>query len=296
MAKYTIELRRLQKEFYNAMQTYPIFDENYREILNDNIYHALKFHEIGFETPEMFLEELEEWMILNMPVYNRDFLANEAVLKLSPTQRTNIIEIYNGTYTDNENGTEKETETETGQSKEEQDDTTTFLRNNENKRQETTNEETNSTENDNFNNEASSNGNSESYHSDFPQGNLGDKTDTNYYTTGDYSNDKNTSNENGESQTTGKTTNERTINSTDTDKEDSSTVNYLNSLKNDEKSTFRDKNDNRDKDGKEWHQIEKTGSQNLSDFEIIDLYRKAYVNVTKRIIRALKRDLFMNIW
>ena len=101
MATYTMELRKIQAEFYNAMQSYPIFDESYREQLNDKIYHALKYREIGYETPELFLEELEEWMNLNMPEYNWLYKAN--LIELTPLQRAKLLQIYNGTSNSKEN-------------------------------------------------------------------------------------------------------------------------------------------------------------------------------------------------
>lgn len=93
MAKYTMELRKIQARFYEAMQDYPIFDENYRETLNDKIYHACKMREIGFETPELFLEQLAYWMDLHMPDYNWQYKAN--LIELTPLQRSQIMETMN---------------------------------------------------------------------------------------------------------------------------------------------------------------------------------------------------------
>lgn len=52
---------------------YPIFDKNYKKILETNIIRKFYFREIGFETEGMFKFYLESFMQLNMPYFNRLF-------------------------------------------------------------------------------------------------------------------------------------------------------------------------------------------------------------------------------
>lgn len=51
MATYTTELRRLiENGFDLGLDDYPIFDEEYRAVLNKKIIDHYYFCEIGFET------------------------------------------------------------------------------------------------------------------------------------------------------------------------------------------------------------------------------------------------------
>ena len=51
MSRYTIELRYLIEGNYDlGLKDYPIFDESYREQLNNKIIQHYYFREIGFET------------------------------------------------------------------------------------------------------------------------------------------------------------------------------------------------------------------------------------------------------
>ena len=51
MSKYTTTIKTLiDNHFDFKMTSYPIFDENYRETLNNNILSHYYMSEIGFET------------------------------------------------------------------------------------------------------------------------------------------------------------------------------------------------------------------------------------------------------
>ena len=55
MSKYTTELRYLEEMKYDYGQNdYPIFDENYRSVLNKKIKDHYYVREIGFETAGLF--------------------------------------------------------------------------------------------------------------------------------------------------------------------------------------------------------------------------------------------------
>lgn len=296
MAKYTIELRKIQADFYAAMQDYPIFNESYRETLNDKIYHACKYREIGLETPELFCEYLHSWMDVHMPEFNPEYLANEALLKLTPTQRLKIMEVFNGLKKGNENGSTTTDENSERTTNERGTSNTTYNRDNTSQSTDTGNDTSNTTETASGTESGNSNRNSAAYHSDFPQANLTDKDDSNYYTTGDYDNDTETTSGTSSTNSTTNTT-DTTNHKNDSHSNESSTTG-VGSTSNSQDINKVNSNAQSQKENSEtdMHTTERTGNENYTDFELIEMYRKTFVNVDKKIIRALKRDLFMNIW
>lgn len=71
MAKYTITIKSLiDNKFDFKMTSYPIFDETYRNILNNNILNHYYENEIGFETAALFRFYLNQTLNEIMPKYN----------------------------------------------------------------------------------------------------------------------------------------------------------------------------------------------------------------------------------
>lgn len=71
MAKYTITIKTLINNNFNfKMDSYPIFDENYRNTLNQNILYHYYENEIGFETASLFRFYLNQKLNEIMPYYN----------------------------------------------------------------------------------------------------------------------------------------------------------------------------------------------------------------------------------
>ena len=71
MAKYTITIKTLIDNNFNfKMDSYPIFDENYRNTLNQNILYHYYENEIGFETAPLFRFYLNQKLNEIMPYYN----------------------------------------------------------------------------------------------------------------------------------------------------------------------------------------------------------------------------------
>lgn len=71
MAKYTITIKTLiDNNFDFQMTSYPIFDETYRETLNNNILYHYYENEIGFETAPLFRFYLNQKLNEIMPYYN----------------------------------------------------------------------------------------------------------------------------------------------------------------------------------------------------------------------------------
>lgn len=294
MATYTMELRKIQAEFYNAMQSYPIFDESYREQLNDKIYHALKYREIGYETPELFLEELEEWMNLNMPEYNWLYKAN--LIELTPLQRAKLLQIYNGTSNSKENSVKTGNDRKVLNENQSTSNTNQTSLNETSGVNDNSNDSTTSTQNSTDKGTTKSTDNSKSYNSDFPQANLTDKDDSNYYTTGA----TNIDNSNGETQNTGsvnsESNNTRTSSSTSNRDSTSTSTDSGTLTKGGEETNNSTENYDMTGQKTDYNTIERTGNDGKTDFELLAEYRKSFLNVDAKLIRAIKKELFMNIW
>lgn len=83
MSKYTTELRYIiENNFDIGLKNYPIFDENYRELLNQKIIDHYYFREIGMETAELFKRYLNTTMNEIMPYYNQ--LYKSELLEFNP--------------------------------------------------------------------------------------------------------------------------------------------------------------------------------------------------------------------
>ena len=83
MAVYTVQLKTLiENHFDIGLKNYPIFDENYRKILNEKIINHYLFNEIGMETAELFKFYLNTTMREIMPYYNQ--LYKSELLEFNP--------------------------------------------------------------------------------------------------------------------------------------------------------------------------------------------------------------------
>lgn len=81
MAKYTITIKTLiDNNFDFQMTNYPIFDESYRETLNNNILHHYYENEIGFETASLFRFYLNQKLNEIMPYYNELYKAQKKLI------------------------------------------------------------------------------------------------------------------------------------------------------------------------------------------------------------------------
>ena len=78
-AKYTITLDSIISSGYDlkSLKNYPIFDENYRETLNNKIILYYQFYEIAFETIEIFDNRLYAKLNDIMNYYNQLYLVEK---------------------------------------------------------------------------------------------------------------------------------------------------------------------------------------------------------------------------
>lgn len=69
-----------RKKLFNF--EYEIFDQNYKAVWETNFIRNFFFREIGFETEELFQFQLETWMRINMPYFNKLF--ESQLIKFDP--------------------------------------------------------------------------------------------------------------------------------------------------------------------------------------------------------------------
>lgn len=86
-----------------SLNDYPIFDENYRSILNTNIIDYYYFREIGFETVAQFNHYLNNKMNIIMPYYNKIYIAT--LKEINPLNNYNLTEKYEKIYEGSGNNT-----------------------------------------------------------------------------------------------------------------------------------------------------------------------------------------------
>lgn len=93
MSRYTIELRYLIEGNYDlGLKDYSIFDESYREQLNNKIIQHYYFREIGFETEALFKNRLNQKMNEIMPYYNQMYESSK--LKIDPLSTIDLEEVF----------------------------------------------------------------------------------------------------------------------------------------------------------------------------------------------------------
>ena len=90
MATYTMQLREYIESFsqYESLSIrdkiekgrtklfdfdYPLFDSDYKKVFETRFIRRFYMREIGFETEGLFKFQLENWLIINMPYFNKLF-------------------------------------------------------------------------------------------------------------------------------------------------------------------------------------------------------------------------------
>lgn len=103
MAHYTITIKSLiDNNFDFQLDEYPIFDENYRNTLNQNILYHYYENEIGFETAPLFRFYLKQKLNEIMPYYNELYkLQKKLIDENLLLNNVNITENLQGTNTNN---------------------------------------------------------------------------------------------------------------------------------------------------------------------------------------------------
>lgn len=104
MSKYTITIKNLlDNNFDFKMNSYPIFDENYRSTLNQNILYHYYENEIGFETAPLFRFYLNQTLNEIMPYYNELYKVQQKILNDNLLlNNVNLTENFNSTISKND--------------------------------------------------------------------------------------------------------------------------------------------------------------------------------------------------
>lgn len=103
MAHYTITIQTLiNNNFDFQLDKYPIFDENYRETLNNKILNHYFDAEIGFETAPLFRHYLLAKLNEIMPVYNTMYEKQKDLLE-NIFGNVNLTESFEGENSNNSN-------------------------------------------------------------------------------------------------------------------------------------------------------------------------------------------------
>ena len=107
MAKYTITIKTLiDNNFDFKMDSYPIFDENYRDTLNNNILYHYYENEIGFETASLFRFYLNQKLNEIMPYYNELYKVQKKIIDENLLlNNVNLTERLTGSNTTNTSST-----------------------------------------------------------------------------------------------------------------------------------------------------------------------------------------------
>lgn len=113
MAKYTTTIRNLMDNNFDfGLKDYPIFDEEYRTVLNNKILMHYYMDEIGFETAGLFKVYLNNKMNEIMPYYNELYKKQKDLL-LNFDKTTNLTETFTRDNTTNTNTTSNSTSSNT---------------------------------------------------------------------------------------------------------------------------------------------------------------------------------------
>jgi len=110
MAKYTTQLRSLIDAQYQIFDfDYPIFDENYRGVLEQKILDFYLFREIGFETAAQFKHFLKTRLNVIMPYYNQLYLTTNLITVNDYNINLNSVETHTRTVNTTSSGEEDTT-------------------------------------------------------------------------------------------------------------------------------------------------------------------------------------------
>lgn len=116
MAHYTITIQTLiNNNFDFQLDKYPIFDENYRETLNNKILNHYFDAEIGFETAPLFRHYLLAKLNEIMPIYNAMYEKQKELLD-NIFGNVNLTETFEGENSNNSNVSNNSQSNSTGNS------------------------------------------------------------------------------------------------------------------------------------------------------------------------------------
>lgn len=293
MATYTVEIRTLVENHFDlGLKNYPIFDEKYREGLNNKIINHFYFREIGFETAGLFKFYLNQKMSEIMPYYNQ--LYKSELLKFNPFYNVDKATTNDGIKNGNSSRVGNSNTTGTSEFENNADNSNIKTDNSM-----SVNENGSSTKNstsETGNNSNTDLNNTKKVHSDTPQGLLSINNIENeiYASDADY----NTDVKNNISTHYNASANEaiQTGNGVTNSSNNSSETNLVHTKGNNSNNITVDNIDNTINNSTESylsHVIGKEGSETYS--EMLLKYRNTFINIDMMIIDELN-ELFMNVY
>lgn len=286
MSKYTTEVRFICETFAGLTESvgfsktaeiiekarplifdfdYPIFDTEYKKILETKILKHFYTQEIGFEVVGLWKLYLDEKLNLIMPYYNQ--LYQSALIKIEP-----LINIKNETThneTANENNRQQNTSNDSTTENEKNSQTVTDTKTS-NSSESRTNSGTTNSENDNW-----------TLSSDTPQGGLEGIKTMQYLT----------------NATENKGTSSVNVNGADSSTSESSESgkNILSAERNKKGSKDNTFNSTAEKNNALEYLTSNKGISGVSESELLLKFRETFLNIDKMIIDDLS-DLFMSVW
>lgn len=260
----------------NVLSEYPIFDEEYRPVLNEKIINHFRFREIGFYSPDKFNFKLYVKLNEILPFYN---VMYKKLLK----DNFDLFNDYN--YTESYDGTSGEI----GETKS-SDETNSTAKNigsgSDTSNSTTTSEDTSRGSNSNTQEYQKGKRETKNLMSDTPQGN----TSIASILSGGYLSEFNQSEE-GSSRDT--TTNEGTTTNTNTGSARTNASGSYNSSVNSESKSTGSGTINSTRDGMTNYIRKVTGYQGRDNIELFNKYLKSLLNIDLLIIKELEELFFM---
>ena len=102
MSNFTMQLSDVVRMSHGhfGLDLYPIFDPLYRAVLNDKIKGTYYYREIGAETIDVFVHNLNATMCNIMPYYNKLYASEK--LQFDPMSTLDYKDVINGTVNQND--------------------------------------------------------------------------------------------------------------------------------------------------------------------------------------------------
>lgn len=281
MATYTVEVRAMVENHFDlGLKDYPIFDENYRGVLNQKILEHYYFREIGFETASLFKFYLNRTMNEIMPYYNQ--LYKSELLEFNPFYNVDQVTTADRLLSGNRQ--------ELGNTKNGGETTTTQDLTNTNSTTSQGNASSNTVNHDIENSTMNQTHNQKDVFSDTPQGllRIGNISNEIYASTADFEEDETNRTDNRENTNH----NDNVSSSTETVLSDGKQQGSITNSQNTSTDTSHSAHHN-DTENYLNHVIGKSPGETYS--EMLLKYRDTFLNIDMMVIEELK-DLFMNVF
>lgn len=293
MSKYTTEVRFICEKFagldeskgftkvddivekarHSIFEKYPIFDENYRSVLETKILKHFYTREIGFETVGLWLLKLNQKMSEIMPYYNQFYESQK--LTFNPLVNVSTSQSYtrdDSTTSNSQTAQASSNERINSVSKESNESATSSSKTSEDNKQI-------------YDSKVATNGNDDVSESDTPQGTL-ENVENNTYLSKFTRNKKNL--------TDAKSGTDEMVSNGSVDSANANVSNVSENA-NEKVQANQATNENAEKNSLENYIATNFGLSGVSGSELLEKYRSTFINIDMLVIDELN-DLFMKLW